>query len=88
MDMGGMHMMDHHDMAQMPCSHCDQEEEEVALCNPTFKTFASTQIQYANVFSSPNYPTSAYKHPSGLPLANAGPPPLSQLLVGTVILRT
>lgn len=91
MDMSGMQMMAQMDMGgekDMPCERCEQSAEEVAISDATIDIQTTAQAPYAIVALTPSYTDALFSHPSGLPLANAGPPPLAKSLVGTVIFRT
>lgn len=91
MDMGEMHMAGHvmdHDMTNsQECETCDKETEDIAFINLSVE---SQQVAFAQnivmttvalVADDPHLHTI-----KPIPI-DTGPPPLSEILVGTLILR-
>lgn len=91
MHMDGMHTAAqemHHDMdKQQACETCEMDSEDIAFLG------LSTEIQQPTLtFDVTTFHMEVAADPIGIKpppvfLANTGPPPLSQILVGTVILR-
>lgn len=91
MDMNGMHMAAqemHHDMeATQACETCEKESEDIAFSNISLEVQQGSYLLSTALSPLARFPDATEIPKSKLFLVDAGPPPLSQSLIGTVILR-
>ncbi len=91
MDMDGMHMaaqeMDHDDMdTKQGCDSCATDEDHIALANLSVEIQQVAHVIYTKIPSVVSFPDITSVSTAKLFLADTGPP-LSEVLVGTVILK-
>jgi hypothetical protein len=80
--------INHGEHKDVACEHYSQEREVAALSSPTFKMQQCSGVQCAFVSLSSVRTTNGFVARLGASLSNTDPPPFSESLVGTVILRT
>ncbi|MDP7477057.1 MAG: hypothetical protein QF442_01260 [Candidatus Peribacteraceae bacterium] len=88
-DMSMMSMdMEEDSHASSPCDHCDYDAEDVAYVAPSDEPIVAAELPTETFFAVLVQPNTIHIPLQGVPIANTGPPPISESLVGTVILRT